>query len=273
MKIGFYKVGLPVYFKQEDHRSWSVECRNLLKVISELGEVYLMSENDYEGPTYYQWEGQTLDRVYVMNGPGEIPMFACQDVRLFITDLALVPSDPSRYSHIYSQSKLIGEYACLEQNALLSEIGTSQSKVINFYFGGTERKRTKDFFEYVWRPGHLWHGKSDSLGLRDDVPFDEHRDLLAKTRFTIVIGDEEYNKQGFVTPRYYECLLQDVLPFVDLKFDEERLIPIPEELRVSSYIEMYNKMNMTEIERVILLEQAKKMLPKTPLENILHKIK
>ena len=263
-KIGFYKVGLPIYFNSDDHRSWSAECRSLLNILSNNFDAYIMSDTNYEGIRFHMWAGERLDRVYVMNGPGEIPDFECDDVRLIVTDLALYPEDTSRFTHVYTQSRQLGEYAYIETAPLYHANTTAEyPKTEEFYFGGTERNRTKDFFEYVWRPGHLWHGKSKTMNVRDDIPFDEHLKVLQSAKYTIVIGDEAYNHIGFVTPRYYECLIQGVIPFVDDKFDPDGLIPIPKELRVKSYVEMVKKMQMwTEEDRLEILAKAKSLLPK-----------
>jgi len=287
MNIGFYKIGKKIYFKdnEDDHASWSTEVIRTMDLFHVSGHnIYIVSDTDYDGDVFKtEVDCGKLDRIYVFNGVGDAPLNVfsmSNDVRLIVTDLALVPKDSSRYTHIYSQSKQVFRYCGLE-TLPVTDIRTSmiEDKSIRFYFGGTERGRTATFLDYVIRPGHEWHGKSHTLDVRSYIPFHKHIEKLKKTKYTIVIGDEAYNKVGFVTPRYYECLAYDVLPFVDKGFDKDRLISIPSELIVDGYADLYKKMtyyDMHEAEYEDLLQKAKELailstqngnLPYTLLNN------
>jgi hypothetical protein len=267
MRIGIYKVGKPILFKEneEDHASWSIEVINIIKIFARRGhEMFILSETDYDGNEYQLGVPTHLDRIYCWNGPGDnpdLPKLAsiCKDIRLIITDMALIPYDRTPYTQIYTQSVQLPEYGAIEQAALLDFVPEENVKDVDFYFGGTERNRTADFLEYVYRPGQLWHGKSETLNIRNYIPFHEHVALLRRTKYTIVIGDERYNANGFVTPRYYECLRYGVLPFVDNKFDVDNLIPVHEFLYVTDYVQMIKKMKYLEEypgEREKILKEA-----------------
>lgn len=281
MNIGIYKRGQTLFFKpnEEDHLSWSTEVITIARILSDRGHnVYILSPTDLEEGSFMglhiMKQHPKLDRIYVWNGPIEKDpewqniFELTNDVRMMVTDLALSPSDPSRFTHVYTQGGNTGTYAFLQEYVLYRAVHHSyEPKEVQFYFGGTERNRLADFLEYVWRPGHLWHGKSESLGIRDYVPYREHLGLLRAAKYTVVIGDEAYNKTGFVTPRYYECLLAGVIPFVDFKFDKHHLIKSPDQLLVDGYVDMYQMMKMDDFERESLLELAKSFITDDMIEG------
>ena len=101
--------------------------------------------------------------------------------------------------------------------------------------------------EYVVQPGCTWVGKSETLGLVNYVPHDKHIENLKKAKTTIIIADEEYNKNGFVNDRYYECAFYDVICFADSKFDPDELIMRKDDWRrVSSHEELKAKQELLE---------------------------
>lgn len=254
MKIGIYKIGKTIYFyrNKEDYANWSTEMTQVIRLFKDRGhEIFILSETDYDQDKYTVIrQGETvpkLDRIYVGNGRDDAGRWEqifrhCDDVRLMLTDMGLQPTKPHLFTHIYSQSKMVFEYGALELAAIYNgHFATSKGRKHEFYFGGTERNRTKDFLEYVYRPGHLWYGRSHSLRIENVISFHDHITLLQDTKYTVVIGDEVYNTHQFVTMRFYENLVNGVLPFVDRKFDQGKLIPIHPELFVENFIDMRNK--------------------------------
>jgi hypothetical protein len=167
------------------------------------------------------------------------------NIYLIVTDLSLMPPQElmHRFKAIYTQSKKVETYGAIEQHECYGYKPMDYThKYIPIYFGGTERGRTKDFFEYVYRPEVLWYGKSDSLEIKNYIPYHEHIDTMKHAKYSIVIGDESYNKVGFITPRYYECLRYDVLPFVDMKYDPyEMMVPMKSFTRVRNFSDMIAK--------------------------------
>jgi len=93
--------------------------------------------------------------------------------------------------------------------------------------------------------------------------------MLKKTKYTIIIGDESYDKIGFVTPRFYECAKYNVIPFVDKDFDKDELIiPMNSWLRVNNFHEMMNKIHFLEKnvdELVNICEELKGICTQTDL--------
>jgi len=119
-------------------------------------------------------------------------------------------------------------------------------KDIDIIFGGTERNRTIDFLEYVWRPDVTFYGKAPTVNFEDNrLPANEFLKVLERAKFSPVIADPTYNKNGFVTQRFYECISSNIVPFVDAKYDRfEKLISHDDWKRVSSYKQMREKINV-----------------------------
>lgn len=263
--VGIYKPGKKIYFydNEDDHASWSAEVIALAKIIAsfEDNKVYILSETDYIENEYANITAKKpdkLDKIFVFNGKidDENKLFEelrtyTFDINLIITDLALCPSSAFMAScrRVYAQSaseKYPWRYLPLAQAPLFDHqfnfYPETPEKKIHVYFGGTERGRTADFMEYIHRPGVEWYGKSESLGIKNYIPFHEHIEKLKSAKYTIVIGDEKYNKIGFVTPRYYEAIKYDVIAFVDKKFDpDELIVPMNDFCRVDGYLDMMKK--------------------------------
>ena len=289
MNIGIYKPGKCVYFYETefDHASWSIEVTQIAKLFVSKGHhVIMLSDTDLIPSEHLTTViDRPIDRIYVFNGVGltddilEGLKRYTSDIRLIVTDLKLIPTNLTPYSHIYTQSKQLYEYGAIQEGILF---GVKQPeygpfKDINIYFGGTERNRLNDCIEYLWRPDVIWKGKSEFFGFNNYIPYHEHINMLKRTKYTIIIGDESYNSIGFVTPRFYECALYGVIPFVDTKFDPNELIlPHGHFLRVSSYREMMQKIDKLNNDSVsknsILMYLSLLCIEKKSGLNILEKI-
>lgn len=257
-KIGFYKPFKKICWSQnnDDHSAISVEITRIIEIFATNGhECYILSDTDYiPGAIKNVFTGilEPLDKVFMYNGSGlTLDMINglrkyTNSLNLIITDLSLLPNfeipDDVRQ---FSQSKRFVEYGAIQEHECYGFKSEQYNKDIQFYFGGTERGRTQEFFEYVYRPEVVWHGKSQTLGVKKYIPYHEHIDLMKRTKYSVVIGDESYNDVGFVTPRYYECIRYGVLPFVSHMFDpDEILLSKTDFRRVHSYIEMLNKIKL-----------------------------
>jgi hypothetical protein len=255
LTIGIYKPGKKIYFyeNQEDHASWSAEVTNIAKIFVAHGNhVIILSQTDLINQEHLTTViDRPIDRIYVFNGIGPSDdefkglKAYTNDIRLIITDLKLIPPLFGQFTHIYTQSKMLYEYGAIEQNTLFNAEPAIYPKSVQLYFGGTERNRLKEIIEYVWRPNTIWKGKSAYFGFNNYIPYHEHIEMLKKTKYTIVIGDEHYNKIGFVTPRFYECAKYNVIPFVSHTFDPNELIISKESFfRVKNYQEMLDKIKL-----------------------------
>ena len=262
MRIGIVKPGKKIFFynNELDHASWSKEVTSIIEILARAGhKVFIMSPTDYRSGTLenvYESYPEHLNMIVMWNGvltdEGVIPQLKsiCDKLVLIVTDLALLPKHIELFDTILTQSKRFHAYGHIEENVLFDYKATEFNpldKKLRYYFGGTERNRLGDILEYVWRPECFWKGKSAFLNKLDYVPYYKHLENVKDAMFTIIIGDEDYNKIGFVTPRYYEALKYDVIAFVDCKYDPDcLLIPMKDFRRVSSYKEMYLKMKELE---------------------------
>lgn len=257
MNIGIYKFGKPIYFhdNEEDTRSWSIEITQIAQIFAHHGHgVYMLGQTDLKEGDFehiHPFVDMKFDRIYCFNGPTlkieqdmEELGRRSKDIRLIITDLDLIPEGLEGFKKIYSQSPELHTYAPIHEGIMFGGIPEYQDKTVKYYFGGVERDRLNDILEYVYRPDCVWKGKSKFLGFKNMVPYKEHIKLLSSATSTIVIGDERYNKIGFVTPRYFEAIKLGTIAFVDGKFDpHEKIVSKDDWRRVSSYKELRQKQN------------------------------
>lgn len=277
MKIGIYKPFKKVFFKPNDidHAGWSFEVVNFAKILAEHNhDVYILSQTDLQDDSIHNihfksWSlNEQYDRIFVFCGTLNENEYAainhlrlCTDHLDFIyTDLNLSIIGSQMFDNIYTQSKQQHTYGCLEQLVAyqtkfeeLEEV--LKHKKIDYYFGGTERKRLDDYIEYIWRPECQRAGKSAFFNFNNYIAYNQHLEQLKKTKYSIVIADTEYNKIGWVTPRYYENIMNDVICFVDAKYDTDCILLQKKHFRVvATYKEMKEKIDILEQNHNIYLE-------------------
>lgn len=257
MNIGIYKPAKKICFQEDllDHAGWSSEIIPIIKILANAGhKVHIISPTDYIPGSIENVSNKVLphyDKIFLFNGKMDNTDVlgylnsVTTELNLIATDLALIPDDLSQFDNIYSQSKRFHTYGHIEEGLLYDYNPEINKKNIMFSFGGTERNRLDDIIEYIYRPECYWYGKSTFFDKLDYIPYHEHLDIVRRTKCTIIIGDKEYNKIGFVTPRYYEALKYDVIAFVDRKYDPDCLLISKDDFRrVSSFKELYKKIEM-----------------------------
>jgi hypothetical protein len=267
---------------KKDTAAWSYEVANVAKILAERGqEVDIISDNDLtrrkdgvgdESECYnifnaYRDELDYYDRIIVWSGlfsrdkegEGVIKRLRDKTDRLdfMYTDMRLGCTDYSLFDNIYSQATHsdlgigakyggVAEFLCYKHepkilSKLIEHKGFPHGP--RYYFGGTERNRLKDFLEYVWRPDCQVTGKSDTLHFDTRVDRHEYMELLDNSRYSIVIADEDYNEKTFITPRFYENAMHDIVSFCDYKWDfGEHIVSKESWLRVTNYVELRDKM-------------------------------
>ena len=253
MTIGLVKIGKKVFYNDtsQDYASWSDEVVKIHKILEKYGHsMHILTENDLViTPALFD----VYDRIYIFAGQGPLSAYQnfrdmTQDLRLIITDLRLKPEDLSIFDKVYSQSPELGIF--LPPTFIFfnyKKFIDISKKTIEFYFGGGTRDRTKDFFEYVYKPDHAIRAKMTIDGeiIDNRVGREEHLRLLKSSKYSVVIADRGYNEIGFITMRHYENLMSNVISFVDSKYDKyEKIIAKDDYRRVNSYFEMRQKMDM-----------------------------
>jgi len=283
MKIGIFKPGKTVYFKDNsaDYAGWSFEVVKFFYLLKRHGhDVSMLSDND----TYpVVSTDNVFDRVFVFCGvftdkdKAELDKIYNLSIRIdyIFTDYKLKPH-LNMYTDWYTQSPNVYTYCQFEQLVTLDfkfkdtieeSIAKKDDSKYRYYFGGGERGRTNDFFEYVWRPDCTLSGKSTTLGFDNRVGYKEHQSNMKKAKYGIVIADVEYNTVNWLTPRYYENIMNDVISFVDCKYDNAELMIQKDDFRrVSNYLELAEKMNTLDenpvLYRHILEKQRTELTPK-----------
>ena len=263
MRIGIYKPFKRIFFSpsNDDYASWSRDIVPIAKIFAKKNhQIFILSDTDLNTTKYKNIHRGTLsepyDRIFFFNGYikgneiGILEKLRTKTKRfdLILTDLKLKPYRLDLFDNIYTQTKRDNKYSGIVESIfynvkLDSLTKTIRKKNILYYFNGGERDRIEDFFEYVWRPDCKIHGKSKMLNFDNRVGFYKSMEVLKKSKYSIVIADTSYNENGFITARYYDNILADVITFVDYKYDlDEILIKKSDWRRVHSYPEMKEKM-------------------------------
>lgn len=277
-KVAIYKVGMDIDLQPNDVNFAQQEIVNVIDILRAHGDqVSILTNKKETGQIMAKVEyvdyrtdiEDDYDILLVFNGPypkniiGEyedIKYFAEHAVKSYfiVTDLRikLYPQFHELFDKVLTQSaRQIAEinapqaFNGMPQSVLFgATFINSPEKTLQFVFGGNERDRTEDFIEYIARPNVEYYGKAPTLNHTDNrIPTAEYLKRLRKALYSIVIADKEYNRHGFVTQRYFECLANNVIPFVDAKYDPDEIIVRKNDFRrVSNYREVLDKMHQLE---------------------------
>lgn len=271
MDIAFYKPGKKVYFHDdsEDYAAWSYEVVNLMRIFADHGHMcYILSENDLaqnipipkiKSTSWDVDNTMKYDRCFFFSGAYTIKdlnmlrNIQATNIDFYFTDLRLdIPEKFKKYfRYIYSiQRDYPGRrYAGNNESYLYkASVRPTTSKLIKIYYGGGERNRLDKIFEYIWRPGVIWTGRSPFFQ-RDTRIYDRNRYLeyLDMTKYSICILDNDYSETNALTQRHYEHVIHNIFSFIDNDFDRKGyMIPLYDWRRVSSFREMYEKIEHLE---------------------------
>jgi hypothetical protein len=269
-----WSIEVTVVAKIFAERGWEVEILSDTDLIS-----YTLHADgkQYDIRKGYVYDNKQYDRILLWSGAFELDKYKddifktlkekTEVLDFMYTDMRLLPSTGNVFQYvrnIYTQSKnyiainnLGNQNSGKQKYGGIAEIRPYKCKFkdirdslnykdggINYYFGGTERGRLKDFIEYAWRPGCKLTTKSAFLNINNRVTRDVYLNNLYATKYSIVIADEDYNEHNFITPRHYENILHDVISFIDDKFDRsELLVSLKDWRRVDNYMQLQSKMN------------------------------
>jgi len=275
--VALYKIGKAIETEQkEDFAGWSHEPLTVAKILNNFGkEVTILS--DVIGPNDYPLiKKEHYDNIIVFCGPFALVhnkkilnelREKTDNLILFVSDLKLVSDEYfevkydsilwncARENFLEIDSKYIDwkdkthynycpEFSLFEDYLVPKQAHEERDNLV--YFGGSERSRTEDFFEYVFRPDTKLHVKCVSFNYDTRVGRAEYLKELNNSKYSIVFADEEYNRNGFVNTRHYENIANGVISFVDNKFDSDECLIASEFFKVGSYIEFRNKIDAVE---------------------------
>jgi hypothetical protein len=296
MKIGMYKIGKKIIFGDEhdDKNCYAHEFITLAKIFVKFGhEVVILSEVEFckDFGIRKATSLENFDIIYFLSGGLEDNLFftftnlrqRSRRIGFIITDLRCTLEDRfyQFVDKVFTQSnfnisdiKAMQGYNGMPQSIFFEEDQYSfynnviQDKTKEIVFGGTERNRTQHFCEYVYRPNVEFYGKSDTFNLKDNrVGFNEFAKVLRGAKYSIIIADDYYYENGFVTQRYCDCILNDVIPLVDENYDfGEIFINKYDYRRVANFtdvIEKINTFNKNDNIRIDILFKQKEKIPKS----------
>lgn len=235
MKIGLYKIG---YVEKDiDKNGACLELKMLRELFWQVGDDVVAIKD---------FTDEQFDVIYVLNGVGLDEHRKLQSLRnitkklnFILTDIRLKPQEChiKLFDNIYTQTSerlFNGDhlefYNGIPELALYGKIEHNdfENKDIDFIFGGSAKNRVEDI-EYYIEPFVYQHGLKTKLLLKhksidDRVDIAEYHNLLARSKFSLIIAEKECNDVGFITWRFYENLAKGVISFFDHKFDKHNLI-------------------------------------------------
>lgn len=159
----------------------------------------------------------------------------------------------------------------------------SREKTLQFlYAGGTRHGKRDKYFRMYLDPAKDFVTKivtSSKLQMfnhpkvQQKILFRDLIELYTHVKYSLVIGDPEYNEIGMITPRYWEYLLFDIIAFMDKDFDcAASLMTADDFRRVGSAEELEEKIKYLEKEQQvcekILIKQQEQLFVERSAEKI-----
>lgn len=183
------------------------------------------------------------------------------DINLYPSNMKLLDYADEIYS--YSSSKIFDFLPELENkfhtiSPLLSvypqylrysnvSLPSYRDRNIEVFYGGTEgdSKRFAGILEFVIRPEVVFKLKSRRLNLDNRVPHFNLDSYLERTKYTILLADENMYNFNFVTTRFFEYAMRGVFTVAHRDFDAMNIETPNTVPRVNSYLEFYKIIHET----------------------------
>lgn len=130
-------------------------------------------------------------------------------------------------------------------------------------FGGADTGRQDLFKKYKMNEknkDYCLYTKINESGYDNRINYLSFIGQLNYHKYTIIISRDIYRDIGWVTPRYYEALAANCLPFVDKEYDKNNIYSLPNWLITENYydiISLCNKYNINEVLRMEKLRSLK----------------
>lgn len=198
-----------------------------------------------------------FDKIYILNG--EITWMSMLEISIYkrftnelyyiLTDLRLINTSISKqFNIVYTQSNI--QIPFIEAKQLyngMPELAYYCSnslpvleKDIEFIFGGGLRDREEDFKNYFSKEDETFMLLTKMPDRDTRVPINRYHNLLARSKYSLIINDKTYNENNFITWRYYENIANDVITFLDKKVDAGRIMPLPLNIRIALTVTDYD---------------------------------
>lgn len=87
-------------------------------------------------------------------------------------------------------------------------------------FGGGVRDNENEILSYLKAVPSTAYLKRENEDTR--LPYNKYLNELAKHSYSLIISRKQYQRIGWITPRYTECLALDTLPICDCTYDTFR---------------------------------------------------
>ncbi len=183
------------------------------------------------------------------------------DINLYPSDMKLLNYADEIYS--YSSSKIFDFLPELKNkfhtiSPLLSvypqylqysnvSLPSYQDRNIEVFYGGTDgdSRRFAGILEFVIRPEVVFKLKSRRLGFDNRIPHDNLDPYIERTKYTILLADENMYNFNFVTTRFFEYAMRGVFTIAYKDFDVMNIETPNTVPRVSSYLEFYKIIHET----------------------------
>ena len=296
-KIGILKIGtkLENVKLKNDKNGMYKELIDLCAVMRDFGGQEGYSIYFIDNDSLKQHALHSFEAIYILNGVitedtiKEIEQIKQYTNKLFyiLTDLRLINHELVKYfDAIYTQAKQLKEYNVKQFYSGMPELalyGMTKEQIKQYYdnfdykqkifvFGGGFKNRTDKIYDYILNNKMIdnrfeFYGKGQIFNKEFDtrIPINEYREVLSNTKYSIAVADEENNKNGFITWRYFENIARGVITFFDYEYDKDDIInlnaTIKDFLRIKNGKELYNKINILEnnkqVRRRVLNEQLK----------------
>jgi hypothetical protein len=304
-KILIYKPSWRIKFHEKDTSQVfaNPEPVNLAKILSKEYEVVIGSENDLPEKgnprSIKNNENDFYKRILLngklyLKGDENISEYCCimRDLRFidenfkkkdlyFVTDVKIFDrckffTDNYDFK-VVSQSKNLGEYGDLEKFFLLdNKIITNKNKLKKLVYCGNQRNNERTDLVGKYLLGNdikteiygKWNNSEivDNSNFKGPIPCEEVSNVLSEAKYSLIISDKEYRRLGFITPRYWECLLSSTIPFIDSSYDKDEILVKKNDFRiVHDYKEMMDKIIFLESNnyfyKQILEKQSEEIKP------------
>ena len=271
----------------------SSSTNNINAILKKDGEEYSTLEvlRNYSAPPIYILNRTNIKYVGVANDPKHVIVLA--------QDLTNLPSiilsqytdtyDTKHYKHINYEkmirrsdieiltTKIKGYYSGIERNVLIGSqlksvddiIANKTKKDIYVLHKGAPWDRKKAMLDFIGPRDVEIYGKWDDETYEDtrfkgEIPFKQLHEKLQKYKYTLVVPI----KEGWVTAKYVEMIMNGVIPFFHPSYDTQRHIKIPDFLRVSSKLEYYERMNYLEENYGFYKELLQQLLDTITLDDV-----